>query len=249
MATSDESDTKHIEDLKSLRNLTGYKYSEYFDAKTIPQVSSKFLVIVTRKFCLDVLVAMLYSWWPSFFSQYIIIYIILLLLYRYILASLVRSPTCFKSDSPQCIDLILTNTKSSFQATTTIETGLSDFHTMIVTVLKGGHVKRGPKIISYRDYSQFSTVDFRNHLMHMLSSELGGNEDYGAFKAVVMAVLNEHAPVEKKYIRANGGPFMTKALPKENMHRTRLRNKCKNDSTEENQGFQKAEEQMREIIA
>ena len=55
----------------------------------------------------------------------------------YELASLVRSPTCFKSDSPPCIDFILTNMKSSFQATTTIETGLSDFHTMIVTVLKG----------------------------------------------------------------------------------------------------------------
>ena len=141
----------------------------------------------------------------------------------YELASLVRSPTCFKSDSPRCIDLILTNTKSSFQATTTIETGLSDFHNMIVTVLKGGHVKRGPKIISYRDYSRFSTVDFRNHLMHMLSSELGWNE-----------VLNEHAPVKKKYIRANDGPFMTKALRKENMHRTRLRDKYNNDSSEEN---------------
>ena len=50
------------------------------------------------------------------------------------------------------MDLILTNTKSSFQATTTIETGLSDFHAMIVTVLKGGRVKREPKIISYREY-------------------------------------------------------------------------------------------------
>ena len=105
---------------------------------------------------------------------------------------------------------------------------------MIVTVLKGGHIKRGPKIISYRDYSRFGAVDFRTHLIHMLSSELGGNEDYGAFKAVVMAVLNEHAPVKKKYIRANDGPFMTKALRKENMHRTRLRNKYNNDSTEEN---------------
>ena len=70
--------------------------------------------------------------------------------------------------------------------------------------------------------------------MHMPSSELGGNEDYGAFKAVVMAVLNEHARVKKKYIRTNDGPFMTKALRKENMHRTRLRNKYNNYRTEEN---------------
>ena len=69
---------------------------------------------------------------------------------------------------------------------------------MIFTVLKGGHVKRGPKIISYRDYSRFNTVDLRTHLIHILLSELGGNEDYGAFKAVVMAILNEHAPVKRK---------------------------------------------------
>ena len=40
-----------------------------------------------------------------------------------------------------------------------------------------------------------------------------------------MAVLNEHAPVKQKYVRANDGPFMTKALLKENMHRTELRNR------------------------
>ena len=92
----------------------------------------------------------------------------------YELASLVRNPTCFKSGSPRCIDLISTNTKSSFQATTTIETGLSDFHSMIVTVLRGGHVKRRPKIISYRGYGRFGAVDFRTHLIHIHSSELGG---------------------------------------------------------------------------
>ena len=49
-----------------------------------------------------------------------------------------------------------------------------------------------------------------------------------------MNVLNEHAPVKKKYIRANDGPFMTKALRKEHMHRTKLRYKYNDDKTEEN---------------
>ena len=47
-----------------------------------------------------------------------------------------------------------------------------------------------------------------------------------------MRVLNEHAPVKKKSIRANDGPFMTKALQKEHMHRTRLRNKYHNTRTD-----------------
>ena len=80
---------------------------------------------------------------------------------NYNLQNLVRCPTCFKSGNPRSIDLILTNRKSSFRNTVAIETGLSDFHAMIVTVLKGGFVKRGPKIVTYRDYGKFSAVDFK----------------------------------------------------------------------------------------
>ena len=81
--------------------------------------------------------------------------------------------------------------------------GLSDFHAMIVTVLKSGYVKRGPKIITYRNYSRFGAVDFRAHLSNVLSYEMIGSGDYGAFEAVVIGVLNEHAPVKRKSIRAN----------------------------------------------
>ena len=77
-------------------------------------------------------------------------------------------------------------------------------------------------------------MDFKDDLVHMVSSELSEIEDYGAFEAGVMRVLNEHAPVKKKSIRANDGPFMTKALRKEHMHRTRLRNKYHNHRTDAN---------------
>ena len=49
--------------------------------------------------------------------------------------SLIKKPTCFKNpDSPTCIDLILTNRQKSFQNSTIIETGLSDYHKLTVTV-------------------------------------------------------------------------------------------------------------------
>ena len=38
--------------------------------------------------------------------------------------------------NPTCIDLMLTNRPKSFQDTLVIETGLSDFHKMTVSVLK-----------------------------------------------------------------------------------------------------------------
>ena len=53
------------------------------------------------------------------------------------LQNLVKDPTCYKTPSkPPCIDLILRNFRKPFQHTQTIETGLSDFHKLTLTVLK-----------------------------------------------------------------------------------------------------------------
>ena len=55
----------------------------------------------------------------------------------YNLKNLINMPTCFKIPSnPSCIDVMLTNHPRSFQNSLAIDTGLSDFHRMTVTVLK-----------------------------------------------------------------------------------------------------------------
>ena len=52
----------------------------------------------------------------------------------YNLHSLCHKSTCYKKpEKPSCIDLFLTNSPKSFQNTQTIETGLSDFHKLVVT--------------------------------------------------------------------------------------------------------------------
>ena len=63
--------------------------------------------------------------------------------------NVVKVPTCFKSDSPICIDLILTYDKRKLSNITAMETGLSAFHAMEVTTLKGSFHKKGPRIITY----------------------------------------------------------------------------------------------------
>ena len=45
----------------------------------------------------------------------------------YSLKNLVQEPTCYKSQTARCIDLVLTNRSRSVQQTSTVETGLSDF--------------------------------------------------------------------------------------------------------------------------
>ena len=66
--------------------------------------------------------------------------------------SLIKVPTCYKNlANPTCIDLMLTSSNRSFQNSYTMETGLLDFHKMIVTVLKIYFQKREAKVLNYRD--------------------------------------------------------------------------------------------------
>ena len=50
--------------------------------------------------------------------------------------NLINEPTCYKNaNNPSYIDVILTNRKRSFQDSMAVETGLSDHHKVVVTVL------------------------------------------------------------------------------------------------------------------
>ena len=83
----------------------------------------------------------------------------------YNLKNLINEPTCFKStDNPSSIDIILTNKKHSFQNSITVETGLSDFHKMTVTVMKRFFKKKDPIVIEYRDMKNFDGMKFRDDL-------------------------------------------------------------------------------------
>ena len=169
----------------------------------------------------------------------------------YGLKNLIKSPTCYKSvDNPSSIDMFLTNKASGFQNTTKIEVGLSDFHLMILTVLKSGFVKKGPRIVTYRDYSKFDPIKFRSDLQSNLAKD---NEEYSVFEnfnSVVEEVLNNHVPLKQKYLRANDAPFMTKTLRKAIMLRTQLRNRLNRHNTSENRkAFKKTTKQVCENLA
>ena len=67
------------------------------------------------------------------------------------LASLIKQPTCYKIPShPKCINLILTNVPHSFQTTSVIETGISDFHLMTLTVVRKSFKMLKPRVVNYR---------------------------------------------------------------------------------------------------
>ena len=64
----------------------------------------------------------------------------------YNLKNLIKVPTCFKNpERPTSIGVMLTNSYRSFQNSCATETGLSDFHKMIVTILKTCFQKRNQR--------------------------------------------------------------------------------------------------------
>ena len=125
----------------------------------------------------------------------------------------------------------MTNREKSFHNTITVEIGLIDYHKMTVSVLNTYVPKQAPVVIKYRDCRKFDNQQFR----HDLPSRLADCKEtcYEDVKISFKNVLNKHAPMKSKSVRANNSPFMNKTLSKA-MTRSRLKNKFQNNPTNEN---------------
>ena len=91
----------------------------------------------------------------------------------YNLKNIIREKPCFKNlNNPSCIDLLITNRLKSFQNSVVIETGLSDFHKMCITVMKMYYSKQKPSIIHYRKFKGFNNDSFIKDLQTLLKNHL-----------------------------------------------------------------------------
>ena len=144
-------------------------------------------------------------------------------IYEHDLQNLVKEKTCFKSvENPSFIDLILTNNAMAFQNTTTVFTGLSDFHKLVLTVLKTSITKSKPQKITYRDYKNFDSVRFNGELKCVLEKEK--ITSCIKFDEMFLRTLNQHAPLKSKLLRANHASHISKPLRKAIMKRSYLEN-------------------------
>ena len=106
----------------------------------------------------------------------------------------------------------------------TIETGLFDFHKMTISVIKIFYKKQKPNIIRYRNYKNFNNELFINDVEE-LTSKYNEPLKFESFKNIADKILEKHAPMKKRFVRANQAPFVNKKISKEIMKRSRLRNK------------------------
>ena len=134
---------------------------------------------------------------------------------------------------------MLTNSNRSFQNSCSIETGLSDFHKMIVTVLEIYFQKREAKVINYRDYRNFRDEEFRQVLKDILKTTHNGDiVSYESFLSICQRVLDSRTPKKQKYIRSNHSPFINRIILKAIMDRSRFRNKfLKTRSNEDKKAY------------
>ena len=144
---------------------------------------------------------------------------------------------CFKNpNNPSCIGLFLINRRQCFQQTCAIETGIPDFLKMVVTVIKTHYKKQKAKIIQYRNYKHFHEQSFNFKLNNELLKIDINNAEWKGFLKVFnffKKVIDKYAPRKQKYFRANNSNYINKALRKEIMHRSRLRNKFLRERTKE----------------
>ena len=119
----------------------------------------------------------------------------------YNLENLIKEPTCFKSTTnPSSIDIMLTNKKLSFQNSITVETGLSDFHKMTVTVMKKYFKKKEPIRIIYHDKRNFDAVKFRDDIRNQITDLIAckGKISLVEFRGILGGTFCRDAPLKEK---------------------------------------------------
>ena len=131
--------------------------------------------------------------------------------------NLIKSTNCETKTSSSSIDIILTNRTRSFKNSETIETGLSDFHKLVMTSFRSTFERLRPTKIQYRSYKKFNEADFLKDItvapfdkcLKIRDSEAA----YDSFKDTFLNITNKHAPLKRtKMIRGNQAPFMKKEL-------------------------------------
>ena len=132
----------------------------------------------------------------------------------------IKNKTCFKSVKGSCIDLILTNRPSLHQFTNVFETGISDHHLLIYTMLKSTYTKMELEVLSERCFRNFSEQFFLQDLKQGLSNTGNFSDFHNEFKNR----LNDHAPIKTSNVRGNTKPHVNKILRKEIMERSNLKN-------------------------
>ena len=147
----------------------------------------------------------------------------------YGLKNIIKSATCFKSEKGTLIDPLLVSNTSKFCVPFNVMCGVSDWHNMVGCVTKIACPIKKPFNISYRSYKTFNETNFKGDINQIPSQVCEIFDDvsdqFWAFNLLYVGVLNEHAPLKQRIVKAEKIPYMYSDLMKQMYKRNMLRNK------------------------
>ena len=108
--------------------------------------------------------------------------------------------------------------------TAVMETGISDHHKMIFSILKHTFAEEPPRTICFRNLKNFDRIAFNSYLESKMAD---CTNFYEKFLQVFYDTAQLFAPLKKKIIRCNNKTFMTKRLRKVIMTCSKLGKKYK----------------------
>ena len=115
------------------------------------------------------------------------------------LKNLIKGKTCFKTLNGSSIDVMLTNHPKMFMKSSTVTTGISDHHQLVLSCFRSTYTKLPPKYISYRNYKNFNENNFLQDLdQNLLNGSLLEGNAYSKLTTIFSSTLQRHAPLKRR---------------------------------------------------
>ena len=144
--------------------------------------------------------------------------------------NIIKDKTCFKKPhNPSCVLDYNEHTEklSKFYGD---RNRFVWFPQNVINSYKIFYKKKRPKIARCRNYCNFDNKHFINEGKNSIEQEYCQNHslEFGSFKKKVDSIVQKHASLKKRYVKANQAPFIDKNIDKHIMKTGRLRYKFLN---------------------
>ena len=110
----------------------------------------------------------------------------------------------------------------------TVETGISDYHKLIMSICRMTFAKGKSEKFFYRCYKNFDGKLFRETLIKNLSET---EPSLKSFETTFSLTLKKFAPLKQEYFRYSNSTFMNRTLRKAIMTRSKLKRRYSLDRT------------------
>ena len=128
---------------------------------------------------------------------------------------LIKSPTRITDSTATLIDLVFTTDKEKIVSSGVLDCAISD-HSLVFIIRRAKKPRGGTKNIVYRKFKNYSAEQFTSDLhtasWDAIEISLTVEEAWESFKTTLDDLMNKHAPVSMKRVRANTLPWLTEEI-------------------------------------